>query len=153
MGFKNLDDIARDLRSLPDDIEQAVTAHLRDNEARPLAQAMSSRARTRMARRAAGTVRFTPTTAGGSVRAGGGSSLGTVLFAGSEYGSRGTRRIRYSRRSKNGGAHVVRRRTTRMFNPWVGTRGYWFWPTARRQLRGLVGRTAEVLEQEVNQVG
>jgi hypothetical protein len=39
-----------------------------------------------------------------------------------------------------------RRPSTRQFPPWVGRRGYWFWPTIRRHLPDLRRRYIAVLD-------
>lgn len=149
MTYRTVADLAADLAQLPADVGRAVEKHLRDEETRPMVPAMRSRARGRMAQRAAGTIRYTNISGGGRVHAGGGGSLGAVLLAGTEYGARGNRKKTYARDSPNGVAHTVRRRTTRMFRPWVGKTGYWFWPIVRTDMRGLVGRSLDVMDEAV----
>jgi hypothetical protein len=64
----------------------------------------------------------------------------------------GTRRLR--RRSSATAGDVFfgaefgggRRPTTRQFPPWVGRRGYWFWPTIRRHLPDLRRRYIAALD-------
>lgn len=149
MTYRTVADLSRDLVRLPDTIGRAVQEHLRNEETRPMVPAMRSRARSRMAKRAAGTVTYKNIAGGGRIHAGGGGSLGAILMAGTEYGARGNRKKTYARDSPNGVAHTVRRRTTRMFSPWVGKTGYWFWPIVRQDMRGLVGRTADVMDEAV----
>lgn len=153
MTYRTVDALVRDLATMPAAVSAAVTKHLRDDEARPLVPAMRSRAgSTRIGGRAASTLTFASTAGGGGAHAGGGGALGDVLLAGSEYGARGNKYKVYARRSPKGTAHTVRRRTTRMFNPWVGKTGYWFWPVVRKNMRGIVTRTSDVIAAEAGKV-
>src|SRR6187549_549634 len=135
-------DALRDLtRSLPADVTRAVVLHLHRDEAVPLAQDMRARAQRygRIGVRAASTITVQSTPDGAILEAGGTGTgnLGAALFAGSEYGGR-VRRTTYARKNRSGhGAHAVsRRRTTMMFLPHLGRRGYWFWPAMRADLKG-----------------
>ncbi len=64
----------------------------------------------------------------------------------------GTRRLRRGSSATAGdvffGAEFGggRRPTTRQFPPWVGRRGYWFWPTIRRHLPDLRRRYIAALD-------
>lgn len=140
--------------SLPRDVTMAVTRHLHHDEVIPLAADMRARAHRygRIGARAASTVRVTGTADGATLEAGGTGTgdLGAVLFAGSEYGGR-KRKTTYARRGRNGGrAHPVTRRTTMMFLPHLGRRGYWFWPAMRTDLRGLIGRVSAVIDEVID---
>lgn len=142
----------RRLDGLAADVRLSVVRHLQNDEAQPLLHAMRSRA-SRMgtlSRIAGSTLAYSRLPDGGSVSAGGtGSSLGVVLFAGTEYGGQ-KRRNTYARRSPKGKAHAVTRRTTMMFRPHLGTRGYWYWPSVRKETRGIVGRTRQAMEKAVD---
>jgi len=36
------------------------------------------------------------------------------------------------------------------FAPFLGTRGYWFWPTARTDLKGINARIGKILSSVVS---
>lgn len=137
------------LATLATDVRQPVIEHLRHDEARPLVTAMTSRANRlgRLSSIAARSLEYSAIRDGGRVTGGGSSSsnLSAVLFAGTEYGGR-KRRTTYARRSPKGNSHAVTRRTTMMFRPHLGTRGYWFWPSVRNETRGIVKRVRNVIE-------
>ncbi len=140
--------------SLPQDVTRGVGAHLQRDEVTPLAQDMRARAQRygRIGARAASTISVSPTADGATLEAGGTSTsdLGAALFAGSEYGGR-IRKKTYARKNRSGsGAHPVTRKTTQMFLPHLGRRGYWFWPAMRTDLRGIIGRTADVVEKVID---
>lgn len=139
--------------SLPRQVAEATSDHLHRGEVVPLAQDMRARAHRygRIGARAASTLVVTKTAQGATLDAGGtGSELGAVLFGGSEYGGR-KRRQTYARKGRRGGAaHVVTRRTTMMFLPHLGRRGYWFWPAMRTDLRGIIGRTSTVVQDVID---
>lgn len=138
--------------SLPRDVRAAVSRHLYADEVIPLAQDMRARAARygRIGVRAASTITVTATADGATLEAGGTSGLGATLFAGSEYGGR-IRKKTYARRNRSGsGAHSVTRRTTTMFLPHLGRRGYWFWPAMRADLRGIIGRTSDAIDEVIH---
>jgi len=103
------------------------------------------------ARIAARTLRLATTQAGMSVVAGRGADLGSIVLAGSEYGGRKRPKRAYIGRSPKGKPYVMRRRATRQFNPHLGSRGYWFWPTARTDLRGINKRVGEIIRKAVSE--
>lgn len=148
-----LDELRALTASLPRGVSVATAQHLHRGEVLPLAQDMRARAGRygRIGARAASTLTVTATSQGATLDAGGtGSDLGSVLFAGSEYGGR-IRKTTYARRGRNGGrAHPVTRRTTRMFLPHLGRRGYWFWPAMRTDLRGIIARTSDVVQKVID---
>jgi hypothetical protein len=102
----------------------------------------------RMQAHAGRTVESSALPDGGQLRGGGGSSLGDIVFAGSEYGGR-RKRSTYVIRGKGGRPTVVRRRTTMQFRPWLGQHGYFFWPAVRTHLRGLSDTAAKLIEENV----
>jgi hypothetical protein len=140
--------------SLPRQVREATSDHLHRGEVVPLAADMRARAHRygRIGARAASTLEVTATADGATLTAGGTGTgdLGAVLFAGSEYGGR-KRKKTYARKARGASsATVVNRRTTMMFLPHLGRRGYWFWPAMRTDLRGIIGRTSDVLQEVVD---
>ena len=132
-------------------ITKDVVRALQTQEAGPLGNAIKGRAGAygRIGAKAGSTVRVTNTGVGADIH-GGGGGLGGVLFAGAEFGGR-RKRTTYARRSRKGGAHLVhRRRSTMMFLPHLGTRGYFFWPTVRTRTKGIVGRMLAVMDKTVD---
>jgi hypothetical protein len=73
----------------------------------------------------------------------------TPTLKGGEFGARGQRRTGYVTRSRKGTAYTVSRRTTRQFRPYLGNRGYWFWPVVRADLKGIRGRVAAAVREAV----
>jgi hypothetical protein len=137
------------LTRAPERVKRAAVEHLQNDEVIPLAADMRARAGRygAIGRRAASTVTVTARGDGAVLEAGGASGLGAILFAGSEYGGR-IRKRTYARRNRGGsGAHPVKRKTTMMFLPHLGRRGYWFWPAMRADLRGLIGRTSAAIDR------
>lgn len=104
-----------------------------------------SAAFTRIQHQAASTVRVNRTADGLGIH-GGGGGLGGALFAGGEFGGRKGKKKAYSTRSPNGKAYVVRRRTTMMFLPHLGTEGYFLWPSVRRFLPKLYQQQKATVE-------
>jgi len=100
------------------------------------------------ARIASRTARVSSTADGMSVVTGG-AGLAATLMAGAEYGGRKRPKKAYVNRSKRGKGYIVRRRTTQQFKPHLGSRGYWFWPTARKDLKGINKRVAAVIQKVV----
>jgi hypothetical protein len=151
--LKGVDELRAQTRALPRGVSVAVADHLHRDEVLPLAQDMRARAGRygRIGARAASTIEVRATPQGATLDAGGtGSDLGAILFAGSEYGGRMRKRT-YARRGRAGGsAHAVTRRTTQMFLPHLGRRGYWFWPAMRTDLRGIIGRTSTVVQKVID---
>jgi hypothetical protein len=68
---------------------------------------------------------------------------------GAEYGGGKRPKRAYVNRSRSGRPYVVRRRTTKQFHPYLGTRGYWFWPTVRLDLKGIRKRIKTAVVQAV----
>ena len=133
-----------------EDVDALMAGQLQDTEAPALFSALHAAASShgRMGARAGSTLRTHALADGAAISAGGGTSLGAVLFGGTEYGGQ-RKRLTYSRRSPRGRGHVVRqRRTTMMFGPPLGA-GYWFWPTVTRTTRGIVERTREALQRRL----
>lgn len=150
--IEGLDELRALTASLPRGVSAATAHHLHQDEVLPLAQDMRARAGRygRIGARAASTLRVTATSQGADLDAGGGTDLGSILFAGSEYGGR-LRKKTYARKNRGGGgAHPVTRRTTQMFLPHLGRRGYWFWPAMRTDLRGIIARTSEVVQKVID---
>lgn len=122
-------------------VERAVVAHIARDEVTPMVGHMHSRAGSvsRMAAKGAGHIVAQPTRDGAQLRA-----TANEVTAGTEYGGgrRGKRVV--ASRSRSGRVYVMRRRTTRQFKPFLGKRGYWYWPTVRGDLRGIRRRILEV---------
>jgi hypothetical protein len=150
---KGLDKLKARTNALPRGVSVAVADHLHRDEVMPLAQDMRARAHRygRIGARAASTIEVHSTPHGANLEAGGkGTDLGSVLFAGSEYGGR-MRKKTYARKNRGGGgAHPVTRKTTQMFLPHLGRRGYWFWPAMRTDLKGIIGRTSKAVQKVVD---
>jgi hypothetical protein len=145
-----MDELTRRVHAWPQQIDAAL-AHEIEREVRPMVAHMRSRAGAvggpaRIASRSLG---IAPTSNGMSVKAGSGGLAGLVL-AGSEYGGRKRPKRSYATRSRSGNAYLVRRRTTRQFRYHLGNRGYWFWPTARADLKGINARVGAILARVVN---
>lgn len=86
----------------------------------------------------------------GMVVKAGGSGLAKTLMPGSEYGGRKRPKRPYVNRSRSGKAYVMKRRATMQFKPHLGNRGYWFWPTARTDLKGINRRVSAILSKVAN---
>jgi hypothetical protein len=150
---KGIDELRAQVKALPRGVSVKVADHLYRDEVIPLAQDMRARAQRygRIGARAASTIEVHSTPQGATLDAGGtGSDLGAVLFAGSEYGGR-VRKKTYARKNRSGsGAHAVTRKSTQMFLPHLGRRGYWFWPAMRTDLKGIIGRTSKAIEEVID---
>ena len=140
------DQLLRRVAKWPADIQRAVAKQI-TREVEPLTAHMRSRASGygRMATLAASTVRLATVPAGLTLTAGGRTDLASTLLYGAEYGGRKRPRRPYATRSRSGGAYIVRRRTTMQFRPHLGSRGYWFWQTARTDLKGINKRVRDVI--------
>lgn len=141
-----LDPLTQRMRTWPQAIDAAVHARVMV-EARPLVGRMRSRAAAvgGPARIAGRTVALVSARDGVAVRAG-----GTPVLFGAEFGSKRVRRKAYVTRSRARTPYVVRRRTTRQFRPFLGRRGYWFWPTVRSDLKGINARVGRVIAEAVD---
>lgn len=144
------DAFQRRMRDWPEQLDRAAALQVTD-EIRPLMASMRDRAFAYggSARPAARTLRIATNPQGLSIVAGGGSSVGTIVLAGAEYGGRKRPKRGYATRSRTGTAYLVRRRTTQQFRPHLGSRGYWFWPTARTDLRGINERVGVAIRKAV----
>ena len=143
-----IDPLTRRVKTWP----RVIDAALRDRilvEARPLVDNMQMRAGAvgGVAVHAARNLTLVSTADGISVTAGGDPTI-----FGAEFGSkRSTRRRKaYVTRSRAGRPYIARRRTTRQFHPHLGRRGYWFWPTVRKDLKGINRRVFELLTKAVS---
>jgi hypothetical protein len=134
----------------PREIDDAVADEIRD-----IVEPMASNMRRRAA--AVGgacsivgpTVAVSTTSAGMAVTVGR-SGLAADLVKGAEYGGGRRGKRAYVTRSRNGRGYIVRRRTTRQFHPFLGNRGYFFWPTARTDLKGINHRVAALIGEVAN---
>jgi hypothetical protein len=126
-------------RRLPKRIDTGLADYIVDEELRPMAADMRSAAGGvgRHAPRAAQAMSVAETGNAGRLVARGPSNH--TLY-GAEYGGRKRGKRPYATRSRDGNAYIVRRRTTMQFLPNLGQRGYWYWPTARKDLRGIKRR-------------
>jgi hypothetical protein len=102
----------------------------------------------RIQARAAQTVHTRMYTRGAEIAGGGTRNLGGVLFRGAEFGGRRRRRSYLGRRGRKLFL-IERRRVTMMFFPFIGQRGYFFYPTIRRTVRGLNDRLADAMGRGV----
>jgi len=73
-----------------------------------------------------------------------------VVLKGAEFGGRRRKKKAVVTRSRSGRGYIMRRRTTMQFAPFLGTRGYWFWPTARTDLKGINARIGKILSSVVS---
>lgn len=144
-----IDTLTGKMTSWPKRIDDAVQDQIL-HEVKPLVDHMKGKASTigGAARMVARTTRTVSTQDGMSVVVGGGGLAG-VLMAGAEYGGRKRPKRAYVNRSRKGRGYIVRRRTTQQFKPHLGSRGYWFWPTARKDLKGINKRVAAVISKVV----
>jgi hypothetical protein len=151
--IKGIEELRAQVNAMPRALSVAVGDHLHRDEVIPLSKDMRARAGRygRIGARAASTISVYQTSQGATLQAGGsGTGLGDVLFAGSEYGGR-MRKKTYARKNRSGsGAHPVTRKTTQMFLPHLGRRGYWFWPAMRTDLKGIIGRTSTVVQKVID---
>jgi hypothetical protein len=146
ISILGIDPLTNRVRTWPKAISDAVLQQVLV-EARPLVSHMRSRAASvgGSARIAGRTVALVASRDGVSVTAG-----GTPVLFGAEFGSkRGGRRRAYVTRSRKGTPYVVRRRTKLQFPPFLGSRGYWFWPTVRTDLKGINRRVGAILAEAV----
>jgi hypothetical protein len=136
---------------MPSEIDKALLRQV-EIEARPLVPDMRSTAGGygAMPAKAAATARLSPLRDGAQVRAGGTGSVASEILYGAEHGGRKRGKRAVARRSKLGNVYITRRRTTMQFKPHMGQRGYWFWPTARKDLKGINRRMRDVLQRTVN---
>lgn len=74
----------------------------------------------------------------------------SLVLMGGEYGSKVRRKKPYVTRSRKGRGYLVRRRTKNQFKPFLGRRGYWFWPTVRTDLKGINRRVGQIVAGVVN---
>jgi hypothetical protein len=87
---------------------------------------------------------------GMSIVAGGTGGTASVVLKGAEFGGRRRKKKAVVTRSRSGRGYIMRRRTTMQFAPFLGTRGYWFWPTARTDLKGINARIGKILSSVVS---
>lgn len=146
-----LDPLRRRVQEWPQDISNAVSQEI-TAEVTPLMDHMRDHAMAigGASRIAARSLRIATTQTGMSVTAGGNADLASTVLAGAEYGGRKRPKRAYVTRSPRGRGYVVRRRTTQQFKPHLGSRGYWFWPTARTDLRGINDRVADIIAKVVS---
>lgn len=144
------DELARRVADWPRDIHEAVTTQVR-REVEPLMAHMRGRAAGygRMATLAASTVRMATVPSGLTVTAGGRGNLASTLLYGAEYGGRKRGKRPYVNRSRSGNGYIMRRRATMQFKPHLGSRGYWYWATAREDLKGINARVRAVIYKAV----
>lgn len=137
---------------LPKRIADETSRFLYDHEVRPLARSMASAAAglPGAASKSAATLSVVRLRDGAQVRAGGGGGLGSELLYGTEFGGRRRPRRAYVTRSRRGTPYIVRRRTTMQFLPHLGRRGYWYWPSVRRDLKGVRKRIHDVMVKVAN---
>src|SRR5262245_51590245 len=109
MGIKlrGLDEAAKRFGKAQPAITRAVAEHLLSDTATPIVAGARGRARSKLARRAMGTLTVDKRPSGAHVDNRGGSDLGRIVYAGSEYGGE-RRRTTYARRApRTGTVHTV----------------------------------------------
>lgn len=149
-GKVDISQAQRRVADIADRLRDPVLSRLRNDEVRPIVTRARQRANRqgKLASKAGSTIRYKVTRDGALVTMGG-AGFGGLMFAGSEYGGQ-KRRTTYTRRSKNGKSHLVRnRRSTMMFKPHLGRRGYFYWPTVRSETKGIVNRMTKVVDDVV----
>lgn len=149
--IKGLTELRARFGRLPRSIGTATERHIQRQELNPMAPHMRAAAGfRRQAALAASTVRYSPVKGGGRVSAGGGGGLASTLLKGAEFGGRRKPKRAYAYRSPLGTVYIARRRATRQFLPYLGTRGYWFYPTVRKDMRGIRGRLRDVVQRVID---
>jgi hypothetical protein len=150
VSITGMDDLRGRIRTWPNSVDDAVQRQILQ-EVQPMVVHMKQRSSMigGAARLVGRTTNASSTSTGMQVRIGG-SGLAGVLVSGAEYGGRKRPKRAYVNKSKRGRGYIVRRRTTQQFKPHLGNRGYWFWPTARKDLKGINKRVAAVLSQVVS---
>lgn len=138
------------LGGMPKRIDAALMAQIR-KEVTPLVGHMKSTAGSygRMPAKAAGATHIV------SMRDGLGVTTGSsVLLKGAEYGGRKRPKKTYVTQRRRGSRptrpYIISRRTTQQFLPHLGNRGYWFWPTARKDMKGINKRVRAILREAMN---
>lgn len=102
----------------------------------------------RVQRRAAQSVHSRFYQRGAEIAGGGGRGLSAILFHGAEFGGRRRRRTYLGRRGRK--LYLIeRRKVTMMFYPFIGKRGYFYFPTIRRNVVGINKRMADAMREGV----
>lgn len=137
---------------MPARVRDAAVAHINRHEVTPLASDIRRHgyAQGAVPAMAASTTRVQSLANGARVTLGGSGTLGAVLTPGAEYGGRRRPKRPYVTRSRNGTPYVIRRRTTMHFRPNLGSRGYFVWPTTRRDLKGIRKRLHDAIVKAVD---
>ena len=133
-------------RTISGSLQKEMTANLHARGPKIVSE-MKGSASTPIQRHAASTIDVARDSRGITLSGGGSGGLGGILFNGGEYGGRKSKKVAYATRSPRGNAYVVRRRTTMMFLPHLGTTGYMFWPTYRDWLPRLVKEQEEIIDR------
>lgn len=149
---KGLDTVVNRLRRMPSVVQVAAVDHITRQEVTPMARDMRRRAGGLggIPAIASRTIRVSTLKNGARAHAGGSGTLGGVLTKGAEYGGGRRPKRAYVTRSRKGLPYVVKRHTTRQFHPFLGTRGYWFWPTVRLDLKGVRKRIKVAVVKAAN---
>jgi hypothetical protein len=150
--IKGVDAVRNRLRRMPAVVQAAAVDHITRAEVVPMANDMRRRASGYggIPAIAAQTIRVERARNGARAHAGGSGTLGGVLTKGGEYGGGKRPPVAYVTRSRRGRPYVVRRRTTKQFHPFLGQRGYWFWPTVRLDLKGVRKRIKVAVVKAAN---
>lgn len=127
--------------------EQRALAGLMREEANGIARQArtNSLGLTTFTRMAGETLRTEMELHGATVRAGA-PGLVSKILRGAEFGGR-KRRTTYVNRRGDKLFIVHERATTMQFLPHRGRIGYWYWPGVRTQVKGVMGRAADVVER------
>lgn len=150
--IRGLAELKRRFGRLPAAVSKATERHIQRDELGPMPPHMRSAAGfRRQASVAASTVRYAPVRGGARVSAGEGGGIGSTLLLGAEFGGRRKPKRAYAYRSPKGTVYVARRRATQQFLPHVGRRGYWFYPTVRKDMRGIRGRLRDVIQDVIDE--
>jgi hypothetical protein len=147
---QGLEALQRRFADMPEAVDRTLADAI-EAEIDPLIVTMRSMAGRygKVPAKAAATARVEGTAGGLQVRVGGGSGLGSTLLYGAEYGGRKRPRRPYATR-RGDTAYIVRRRATMQFLPHLGSRGYWFWQSARQDLKGINSRVGQVLREALH---
>jgi hypothetical protein len=141
VAILGLDELTGRVKTWPVEIDRAVHEQVLV-ETRPLVSHMKGRAGAvgGSARLAARGLRIASTQDGVSVVAD-----GSDVLMGAEFGSKVRKKVAYVTRSRKGRGYIAKRRTKLQFKPFLGTRGYWFWPTVRTDLKGINARVGAII--------
>ena len=144
-------ELLRDIESWPDELHDAIAREMRQ-EVDGLLDHMRGKAMSYSDESGIAVRSLRLSTVGSTltVAIGGGRGLASTLTYGAEFGGRKKPKFGYVNRSPRGKPYAISRRTTQQFKPHLGRRGYWFWPTVRKDLKGVNSRIRKIIDKVVN---